>query len=113
VAWILEETAHWAPWWAWLIVVLTCVTARTCTCIYKQQLLYRFADKALEKARQDQVPAIVTAVTRRDNSTSPPREIRDDTDCLTALEPLIRAAARYSKDAEHLSPGSAAPVVSK
>jgi hypothetical protein len=64
---VLEATAHWAPWWAWLIVVLTCVAARTFAYVYAQRLRYQFAAKALDKVQRDQVAAVVEAIAGRGN----------------------------------------------
>jgi hypothetical protein len=65
---VLAATGHWAPWWAWLIVVLTCVATRTFAYVYAQRLWYQFAAKALDKAPPDQVAAVVEAITGPGNS---------------------------------------------
>jgi hypothetical protein len=63
---------HGIPWWSVVIAVSLGPVAYMC----RTYLLYRLADKALDKASSNQVPAIITAITGLP-SASQSQEARD------------------------------------
>lgn len=63
------------PWWASLLVVFACLAVYIC----RQVGLYRLCSKALDKAKDDQVPQVVTAFMAR-NGGPPGAEQRQAND---------------------------------